>query len=520
MDFRVLPARGRVPKQGTSTAYLKIDNWNDFSFITMFHLTVYDSEGEIHDIGSVKIGIVGQTRQVATYERLEDHFEQLPESFFSLGNRPDYYKAIYHLPREDKADLLQGLRDVVYDKTILEVAQEHEVFSTSLLRDVSLSEIRGQLTRVLDGDSENTDFDFVYIRPESERMSSARFEFEVVADSNPSTNIHAIIGRNGVGKTTILNDMIESIAQTKKSVSRLYTNSLFREEEPITSDFFSSLISVSFSAFDEFTPPPEQNDPSLGACYFYIGLKWFQSDEDNSDGAPEPGSHKSISDLNKEFVAALEDCFRLEDKKERWEKAILALESDENFAAMDLKRLSERKSYKRLALNLIKRMSAGHTIVLLTITKLVSKVEEKALLLFDEPESHLHPPLLSAFIRALSELLNSKNGVAIVATHSPVVLQEIPQSCVWKVSRTGLAQTSFRPDIETFGENVGVLTREVFGLEVSRSGFHRLLEEAVVKGASYEEILSELRGQLGYEGHAILRAMVNERELSNNDEED
>lgn len=48
-------------------------------------------------------------------------------------------------------------------------------------------------------------------------------------------------------------------------------------------------------------------------------------------------------------------------------------------------------------------------------------------MLIDEPEGHLHPPLLSAFVRALSELLVNRNGVAIIATHSPVVLQEVPR---------------------------------------------------------------------------------------------
>ena len=86
----------------------------------------------------------------------------------------------------------------------------------------------------------------------------------------------------------------------------------------------------------------------------------------------------------------------------------------------------------------------------------------KTLVLLDEPESHLHPPLLSAFIRALSNLLYDRNGVAIVATHSPVVLQEIPRSCISKIQRVGLVTNIKMPDIETFGENVGVLTREVF----------------------------------------------------------
>jgi predicted ATP-dependent endonuclease of OLD family len=86
--------------------------------------------------------------------------------------------------------------------------------------------------------------------------------------------------------------------------------------------------------------------------------------------------------------------------------------------------------FREIARELFGALSTGHKIVLLTITRLVETVDERSIVLFDEPEAHLHPPLLSALIRALSELLISRNGVAIVATHSPVVLQEVPRTCV------------------------------------------------------------------------------------------
>ncbi|MWK60246.1 AAA family ATPase [Pseudomonas otitidis] len=127
--------------------------------------------------------------------------------------------------------------------------------------------------------------------------------------------------------------------------------------------------------------------------------------------------------------------------------------------------------------------------------------------LLDEPESHLHPPLLSAFTRAISDLLTDRNGVAIIATHSPVVLQEVPSSCVWKVRRSNLLTYAERPESETFAENVGFLTREVFGLEVSKSGFYDLLEQSIREGKSYQEVFSEYEGQLGFEGQALLRAL-------------
>jgi len=166
------------------------------------------------------------------------------------------------------------------------------------------------------------------------------------------------------------------------------------------------------------------------------------------------------------------------------------------------------------AAKLIERMSSGHAVVLLTITRLVETIEEKTLVIIDEPESHLHPPLLSAFLRALSELLHDRNGVSIIATHSPVVLQEVPRSCVWKINRVGKLSKPGRPDIETFGENVGILTREVFKLEVVKSGFHDLLVKSVETGATYQEIVTEYDAQLGMEARAILKTLVTYRDRS------
>jgi predicted ATP-dependent endonuclease of OLD family len=142
----------------------------------------------------------------------------------------------------------------------------------------------------------------------------------------------------------------------------------------------------------------------------------------------------------------------------------------------------------------------------------VELVDEKTIVLLDEPEGHLHPPLLAAFIRCLSDLLVKRNGVAIIATHSPVVLQEVPRSCVWKLRRSGAVSVVERPTIETFGENIGVLTREVFGLEVTRSGYHQLLINAVESNLSYQQVVDQFNTQLGAEARAIIQALIAERD--------
>ncbi|KRC96960.1 hypothetical protein ASE33_24165 [Pseudomonas sp. Root9] len=56
------------------------------------------------------------------------------------------------------------------------------------------------------------------------------------------------------------------------------------------------------------------------------------------------------------------------------------------------------------------------------------------------------------------------------------------------------------------------MTREVFGLEVTASGFHTLLASAVDQGKDFDQIFLEFNRQLGFEAQAILRALLADRD--------
>jgi len=484
-----------------SLVYLRIDNWNDFGFRTYFHMTVFDENGVEHEIGGIKIGFVGQTDEVSTHSVLELPFENPDKQFFSLGQSPEFYKALSKLNPEFRDAILKDLNDVIFNPDILEVAQQETVFNTSLLRDVSLSSVKGQYRRILEGAAPLTEYQFQYILPKGKSSSDLALDFAIKPESNPPTNVHVLIGRNGVGKTYLLNNMIETLVGESSSSGEIQNTDMFSNSE---GELFAGIISVSFSAFDPFEPYPEKKDKSEGLRYSYVGLKR------STNRGGKKGTLMSHDMLTKEFVSSLMTCLSF-GKLERLMVAIEKLESDPIFKDITLYQiLSETPAdnIEATATSLFKRLSSGHGIVLLTITKLVEKVEEKTLVLMDEPEGHLHPPLLSAFIRALSELLSFRNGVAIIATHSPVILQEVPKSCVWKLWRSGAEANAARPDIETFGENVGVLTREIFGLEVTESGYHQMLSKAIAQCDSYEEVVAQFDGQLGNEAKAIIRGLL------------
>jgi predicted ATPase len=321
-------------------------------------------------------------------------------------------------------------------------------------------------------------------------------------ESQPPTNIHVIIGRNGVGKTRLLQLMAHALVSGESSSDR----GEFRSDDENEDGHFANLVSVSFSAFDDFEPLPMRRNKAKGLQYAYVGLKW-QRDTDGKQRPP-----KSPEQLSKEFVASVRIC-RLGARSSRWLRALEMLKADPIFNDANISAMTDNpdNAGTDAALNAFRQLSSGHKIVLLTITRLVEVVEERTLVLLDEPEAHLHPPLLSALVRSLSDLMSNRNAVAIIATHSPVVLQEAPRSCVWKIRRSANTMAADRPDIETFGENVGVLTREVFGLEVTQSGFHRLLTEAVAEDGLYDVVIERFGNQLGDEARAIVRALAAER---------
>ena len=375
----------------------------------------------------------------------------------------------------------------------------------SLLRDVSPENLRHRLHRLALGDAQLTEFWFEYRlnHPSESATAQPILSFHVVPSSQPPTNVHVIIGRNGAGKTRCLQGMARSALGENSSdpVGHFY------QLGPNQSDWaFAGLIFVSFSAFDNFVFPEVSR---AGMQATMIGLR-HQSSSNPAESAPA----KTPEQLAEDFSRSFEQC-RFGLRAKRWRSAVATLENDPLFAeaaVTDLLQLSDDE-WKSRTEELFSKLSAGHAIVLLTITRLVERVDERSLVLLEEPESHLHPPLLSTFIRALADLLTQRNGVAILSTHSPVVLQEVAKSCVWVLRRSGVICVAEQPAIETFGENVGILTREVFGLEVSTAGFHRILRDAVdVEKLNYEDVLSRFDHQLGAEARAIVRGLIADRD--------
>jgi predicted ATPase len=485
------------------------DSWDDwFTYSTKYIVYRFSSgdgdeeDGSWSKLGPIKIGQMdmqkGQRRADIPRE-----FDSLESQFFSLGQNTEYYEKAVALGLHQH--LLTRLNDIAFDNKIFRKARLEEVTRISLLRSISESTVLGDFSRVISGSVPLTSYDFKYTGPKqlASEHKPIELDFHVKPGSSPPSNIHVLIGRNGIGKSFILNAMIRALVTNDGDEE---ANGKFQDEDILSleDNLFSAVVSVTFSAFDKFEPLTDRQVNRAGVTYAYVGLK-----NKRRSKLEDPGV-KDLSALAREFSVSAQQCVS-DARLQRWQRALDMLESDPIFRVARISELADIQDieeFKKVAASRFKNLSSGHKIVLLTITKLVELVCERSLVLLDEPEAHLHPPLLSAFVRALSDLLMNRNGVAIVATHSPVVLQEVPADCSWYLERHNTLMTAQRPEAETFAENVGILTHRIFGLEVEEAGFYNLIRDAVIDDGDYEEIMKKYKFNIGSEGRGLIRSLI------------
>ncbi|MBL6444696.1 AAA family ATPase [Fulvivirga sp. 29W222] len=499
INFHSTISRGKINAELANTCWLTQIKWNDYGFYTSFSLYFINNEKAIVDIGRVRIMHVDMGtedgKENDALKLIPETFETLGENFCSLGNQ-NYYENLSLLPDYTKFKILSSLKDCAYNSSLFNRFYLAKVMQESLMRDADEQKIRILFPSIIKGDAVLTPFHFQF----SLNKQNQKIDIKVEPHSTPPSNIHVLIGRNGVGKTRLISGIMDELTKIGNPISESGTLKFINTDASKSSEKFVNLVIVVFSAFDHFTPPPLNNNEPGSISAHYIGLK-----------SPDGKAFKSPEHIAKEFKCSVDAISGSNAKQMLWQKTIEILNSDPIFRDLDFcsKNLSE-SSDKLKVFKVFDMLSSGHRIVLLTITRLVELVDEKTLVLIDEPENHLHPPLLSSFIRSLSDLLIRRNGVALVATHSPVVLQEVPGYCTTKIDRVGSIYNFNRPKIETYAENIDVLTREIFGLEVENSGFYKVIKERIEANSNYtyRDFLDEFNSNVGAEGRALAKSLI------------
>ena len=528
---------------------LRLQNWNDwFKWRTSFYAYYKSPEGQIHEIGAVKIGRLdhGYANSSEYATPLPTSFDRLDNTYVSIGQDESYYVNMRKLLGPVRAAVaFDTLGDLAYRPERLEEFSTYPLVNESLLRHVDRLTATSTLPRLARGQGLAA-FEFIFNRPaENPFDSNSVLDFAVIPSSKPPTNVHVLIGRNGSGKTTMIKEMAVALLGNESGSTRATLLDLDGNNLDV-----AGIVYVSFSAFDRsrlFLPeyddailPVKDDANRYKVRYSYVGLLEPKTGEELSDGTTSGHSAQDVPNVpedddtpedltavrNTRSPDALADSFAdsawivvREKSRDLWRRSLDSLESDTIFRDANIPQLIDMadtaglNDFKQVARDIYEKLSSGHKIVLLTVTRLVQTVSDRSLVLLDEPEGHLHPPLLSALIRTLSNLMAERNGIAIVATHSPVILQEVPRKCAWRINRTSNAFRADRLEVETFGENVGALTTSVFGLEVADSGFHKLLIDTAAELRNYDGVLARFGNELGSDARALLHSWFTDQRI-------
>lgn len=520
------PAKEHLKAFDTKFA-LQQDNWNDYSFQTLYHLYYNNGlEGEVTFIGSIKILKRGQTQKDPLL--ITQSFDSLGSEFCSVGTTLDYYQRLNVLPEHDRKIIVKSLGDVVANPELVEIFSSEYGWETSLFRDNRswrdfLADASALFTENFSTLPElNVRFSFKpseYSKPIEFNFSAPEPPFyygpyRIIGPSKKKVllpqRLIVLIGRNGSGKSTLLSRIAHvafASPQERKEIDLLRLGSF--DPEAIG---FMRIITISYSAFDSFTVPGSREkdfqqitiDIAKGEGRFvYCGLRdvvgearddlkafgakhqQFDGHNFSLDDRRTTTKLKSINELAEEY-GRLINRIETSGKRQLFEYALQPLLNDPSFA--DITNQNDDDRFMSNARENFLTWSTGHKVALHVLSSLVANATRKSLVLFDEPEMHLHPPLVAALIQSVRIVLEEINAFCIIATHSPVLLQETLAQHVRIINRIADQIEVRVPELETFGENIGVLTYDTFGLTASSTDFHKTLDNLVQGSNSLEEI--------------------------------
>ena len=475
------------PNESYPFVVLATDHWDDYHFKTLYHPVIYLSQDQMVDLSNVKILKRGQTEGRT---EIPQSFVQLDDSYCSLGQELAYYESLFELEEEVRTAYLIGLRDAAADPSIRKRFENEQGFQVSLLRWGPAARALDDALVVLQGGAQSdSELAFTFYTKFGSNEFATPFRYCQV--QGLPGRINAVIGYNGAGKTQLLANLAWVARSDLRSRNQDSKIAQYGRLDP-SELRFGSVVAVSYSAFDTFDLPwDSEEDNQFG--YTYCGLR------QPTDG----GAVRGLKDA-KDIVKDIESAIARIDTPSRREylfEALLPLREEPSFkrAGYELDLLSAGAGWTQE----FRFLSSGHKISVNIIVQLVAALQHRSLVLIDEPEAHLHPPLLAALMKGIGIALEAHGSYAVIATHSPVVLQEIAGCYAHVLRRHGSRNSVEEPEIETFGENIGLLTRNVFNLDNSQSDYVGFLRKLASK-LSLEEIESLFDQGLSSQARALV----------------
>lgn len=459
------------------------NRWNDYSFCTWFRL-YYKKGDKIDSIGQLKI----MKREVKdTSKVLPDKFYRLDTDYCSLGCNLEYYSNMYRLFRDKAYVYLGELRDAALYGHIQEQFEKSSLFTSSLLRTNAAERALREGRFYVYGRNMEQAYSFAYHyepRYDKEKESPVDIDFDFKYECEPYRRVIGLIGENGVGKSTLLNDIVKSFISKDKSA--------FLSLPPI----MSKIMVMSFSPFDKFPPVPTDYTVE----YHYCGLLKNESELYSQE--------EQIATFKRNLARIIKrgSADHLRRKWRRIMNAVIDKDTIDDF-------FDDNDNLKNKNIDdFCQNMSSGESIYVYSLTEILANIRYDTLLLFDEPEQHLHPHAITVLMKAIYDVLEEFESYAIIATHSPLIVREMVSDNVYTLERDEKTLNIAKIGIECFGEDVSVLSDVIFKNMSDVKKYERFVE-TVAKECHYDypAIVDRLKGahnKLGMNMRLLIQSVI------------
>lgn len=470
---RDLPDAALLPD--ATTIWLEWRNWDDYGWMVTF-VPYVPVGGRWETPGEMVLSLLGREdgqpvkntwnvmRGEETVPVAQESLD--PEWYASMGRSLDYYS---WFARRDAVHLLEAIADVMVPGAPLVRWRRFQVFADAFLRGSDTQKVLNEATDLITGarpDLVDLSFRYAFTLEGTPPPVEIPIQFDPTTD--PQRRVAVLVGPNGTGKTSLLFALASDFAQFSEADSRA------RFVRP-PRRLISRQVVVTNSAFDL----PRRSALPQCASLSIVGLRysphpWERSlqmwEKDNQDETGEDreaawmdwlwNQFPSPSALRRETVTRLSEPQRadlevLRDERQDWSKVLDGIIEPER-----LERLIEYPDQE------FDKLSAGQKSILLVLAGLASRLDQESIVLIDEPEAHLHPHFLVLFSRALHLLLEDRRSFAVIATHSPIVLRDVPSDCVTVLWRDADGQIRTRGlGLQSMGASQASLSADVFGVE-------------------------------------------------------
>ena len=405
--------------------------WDDFGRKTRYRLYYHENQDSYRKLGVLKLMKKGEDE---TYGKLPTEFFSLSDDHCSLGQDLGYYRTVKSYFGNKYKEILYALKDAACFSKIYDRYKDDPVFKISLLRDKDADTALQFASYELAGFDYEQERTFVFkakIPYKKEEDLNVKFNFGKIYDEHNLNRIIAVIGNNGIGKTTLLSQMAEALV--KDDASR------FNPQIPV----FSKVIATSYSIFDNFYKVKETS-----YNYVYCGM---QTEGHRLMTEEELAKRRRMSiDLIKHKESGFKRLYRLLSK-------VIDLDLLNQFFTRET--FNEDKFQE-----CHEWLSSGQTMLMNLVIEILAHIRPNSLILIDEPEVHLHPQGITEFVQMIDSLCEDYSSCCVMATHSPLIVQELLSRNIIVMDRADDGSPMIRPmNTESMGENLTTITQDIFG---------------------------------------------------------